>query len=121
MTGHIAFAFGLVGASSLLVTAGGCSTTSAGGVAADGSVEAATLVIDAQTDAPIACASGYDCSALVFTGSTASVPCCTDKVCRLEPYDDCTDATVQIIQASNYDQACTVDKDCVAVSEGNFC
>jgi hypothetical protein len=34
---------------------------------------------------------------------------------------DCTDANAQIIQASNYDQSCKTDSDCVAVAEGNAC
>jgi hypothetical protein len=37
------------------------------------------------------------------------------------PLIACTDADVQLIQASNYDQTCTTDSDCVAVAEGNFC
>ncbi len=120
---RLALVAGLVGAMSLIVADEGCSSTSTGAAAADGSAEAATVVADAQSDAPIACANGYDCSPLFFAESSnqSSVPCCSDKVCRLEPYDDCTDANAQLIQAANYDQACTVDKDCVAVSEGNFC
>ncbi len=33
----------------------------------------------------------------------------------------CTDANVQLIQASNYDQSCQADSDCIAVGEGNAC
>jgi hypothetical protein len=33
----------------------------------------------------------------------------------------CTDANVQLIQASNYDQSCATTSDCVAVGEGNAC
>ncbi len=33
----------------------------------------------------------------------------------------CTDANVQLIQASNYDQSCTTNSDCIAVGEGNAC
>jgi hypothetical protein len=33
----------------------------------------------------------------------------------------CTDANVQLIQASSYDQSCKVDSDCVGVAEGNAC
>jgi hypothetical protein len=33
----------------------------------------------------------------------------------------CTDANIQNISASNYDQTCRVDSDCVAVGEGNAC
>jgi hypothetical protein len=78
-------------------------------------------VDDAQSEAAVACSSGYDCSSLFTSAPSSSVPCCTDEVCRLEPYDDCTDANAQLIQASNYDQSCTTDTDCVAVAEGNFC
>ena len=80
---------------------------------------------DAQSDAPVACTNGYDCSGLFFSESSSesqtSVPCCTNKVCRLEPYDECTDANAQLIQAANYDQSCMTDTDCVAVADGDFC
>jgi hypothetical protein len=33
----------------------------------------------------------------------------------------CTDANVETISASDYDQSCNVDSDCVAVGEGNAC
>jgi hypothetical protein len=33
----------------------------------------------------------------------------------------CTDANVQIITASSYDQSCQQDSDCVGISEGNAC
>jgi hypothetical protein len=33
----------------------------------------------------------------------------------------CTDASVELIQASSYDQTCTVDSDCVGIAEGNLC
>jgi hypothetical protein len=33
----------------------------------------------------------------------------------------CTDANVQLIQASNYDQSCKTASDCIAVAEGNAC
>jgi hypothetical protein len=33
----------------------------------------------------------------------------------------CTDANVELIQASSYDQACSVDTDCVAIAAGNAC
>ncbi len=33
----------------------------------------------------------------------------------------CTDANIQLIQASNYDQSCKTDSDCIAVGEGNAC
>jgi hypothetical protein len=33
----------------------------------------------------------------------------------------CNDPKGQIIAASNYDQSCATDRDCVAVAEGDFC
>jgi hypothetical protein len=33
----------------------------------------------------------------------------------------CTDANVELIQASNYDQSCTVDADCVSIAVGDAC
>jgi hypothetical protein len=33
----------------------------------------------------------------------------------------CTDANVQTISASNYDQSCKVDSDCVAIAVGDAC
>lgn len=33
----------------------------------------------------------------------------------------CTDANVQLVEPSNYDQSCRVDSDCVAVAAGNAC
>jgi hypothetical protein len=114
---------------------GACSSSSPGkaeglcngaGLCADGSVEAATVVADARGDGPVACASRFDCSSLspLFAPSSDQnlVPCCMDNVCRLETFDgDCTDASAQIIQASNYDQSCATDTDCIGVAEGNFC
>jgi hypothetical protein len=38
-----------------------------------------------------------------------------------ESVTTCTDANVQLIQASSYDQSCKVDSDCVGVAEGNAC
>jgi hypothetical protein len=96
------------------------------GPCVDGSVEAATVVADARGDGPVACASRFDCTSLSPDFAPSSdqdlVPCCVDSVCRLEAYDDgCTDAGAQIILASNYDQSCMTDSDCVWVAEGNFC
>ena len=123
--GHrMALAASLVAVAPLLAETG-CGSTSAGAGGADGSAEAATVVADARSDVAVACTNGYDCSGLFFSESSSesqtSVPCCTNKVCGLEPYDECTDATAQLIQAANYDQSCMTDTDCVAVAEGDFC
>ena len=42
--------------------------------------------------------------------------CCLDQ----SP-SECTDANVQLIRASDYNQSCNADSDCVAVPEGNAC
>jgi hypothetical protein len=70
-------------------------------------------------DVMTVCATAQDCNAL----STASNPvyCCTDNACVADQPGDCTDANVQLIQASSYDQSCTTDTDCVPISEGNAC
>jgi hypothetical protein len=33
----------------------------------------------------------------------------------------CTDANIETISDSNYDQSCKVDSDCVVIAEGNAC
>jgi hypothetical protein len=70
----------------------------------------------------VACASPDDCINEGPVGST--VWCCLDKVCAYSggaPLAPCTDADVQLVEASNYDQSCKSDSDCVAVGEGNAC
>jgi hypothetical protein len=50
--------------------------------------------------------------------------CCVQELCVSEANTlsvACADPLVQMIQASNYDQSCDADTDCVAVAEGNFC
>jgi hypothetical protein len=71
----------------------------------------------------VACAIVDDCyGTAIATGN--SVYCCLNKKCAFSGSTlliDCTDANVQRIQSSNYDQSCKTDSDCVAVSEGNAC
>lgn len=92
---------GLVGVGFLVIGGiGGCSTPSAGAAAAiDGSAEAAAVVVDAPGDALLACTTAADCSSLFSEEplSGSSVPCCTDKICRFEPYDGCTDASAVLL------------------------
>ncbi len=74
---------------------------------------------DAST---FACLSPQDCT--VHTPAGPAVFCCIDKTCiygQAALSVPCSDAEVQTIQASNYDQSCATDSDCVAVGEGNFC
>ena len=74
---------------------------------------------DAST---LACSGPQDCIAHIPTGP--AIFCCIDKACiygQAAQAVPCSDAEVQLIQASNYDQSCTTDSDCVAVGQGNFC
>jgi hypothetical protein len=69
----------------------------------------------------VVCASANDC----YLKGPGTVYCCLDKVCAFSNDNtsivDCTDADAQLIQASDYDQSCMTDSDCVAVSVGNAC
>lgn len=73
----------------------------------------------AESSAPIAtCSSAFDCISLL---ASQEVPCCTNGVCLPSDPSECTDANVQIVQASQYDQSCSASTDCVSVGEGNAC
>jgi hypothetical protein len=49
------------------------------------------------------------------------VYCCVDNACTSDIPDACADGSDRPIQASNYDQSCASDMDCVAIAEGNAC
>lgn len=95
--------------------------TSVGGGAAAG--EGGASLTDAADESVVACQGPQDCR-LHFT-SVAAVWCCVDRRCvfgqSAEDAVHCTDASPQVIQASNYDQTCQTDSDCIAVAEGEFC
>jgi hypothetical protein len=74
---------------------------------------------EASLDVATSCAGAQDCMALSLVSN--SVYCCMDNACVADQPGYCTDANVQLIQASSYDQSCKTDADCVAVSEGNAC
>ena len=97
------------------------------GAIADGSDSGGAIADGAGNDATVgACASRQDCidNNHPFPAGLG-VWCCIDRTCvyGLSAVNAvaCTDANVQPIQASNYDQSCQMDDDCVAVAEGNFC
>jgi hypothetical protein len=87
----------------------------------------ATDAVDAAAnmDAPksAACTIPQDC--IDFPPIGPAVSCCVDKTCIYGQAAidavPCTDADVQLILASNYDQSCQTDLDCIAAGEGNFC
>jgi hypothetical protein len=97
----------------------------------DGSSDGVAGVPDAQSDAaleadgpaaltgPPACAAGAQCvvsgcrfETLEYCGLGAM--CCLDMLCA-------ADASAPIIRASDYDQSCALDSDCVEVHVGNRC
>jgi hypothetical protein len=57
----------------------------------------------------------FDC-----VGASLTSACCLDHTCVPVSPDDCGDGGAQPILATNYDQSCKTDSDCVAISEGNF-
>jgi hypothetical protein len=84
--------------------------------------EGGASLADAADESVVACRGPQDCS-LHFT-SGPYVFCCIDKRCvsgQSAEAVPCADASVQLIKASNYDQSCQTDSDCIAVAEGNFC
>jgi hypothetical protein len=121
----IAIAWG----AALLAAVVGCSSTSSGVGSTDGAAEDAGVSDDAQggaasddaSGAAACAAAGGQCEvgavceevALGACGPVGSV-CCLHVICA-------ADAKVQLIQASDYDQSCTVDSDCVEVYVGNAC
>ncbi len=114
----LAFGVALVGLISVFAVGAGCTSTSSN---PGGSV----ITPDAQGAAPTetaACAAaGGQC--MMDNGSCAAravVDCGPSAICCVQT-TTCTDANVQLIQASNYDQSCTTDSDCIAVGEGNAC
>jgi hypothetical protein len=82
----------------------------------------------AEMDAPesVACAVPQDCIDFSSIGINQPLAaCCINNACIYgqAAFDavHCTDADVQLILASNYDQSCQTDSDCIGVGEGNFC
>src|SRR5580698_1713270 len=77
---------------------------------------------DAGPDAePTSCTVPSDC--ISFHGGPA-IACCVRNAClygEAAQAETCADAAAQDIMASNYDQSCQKDSDCVAIEEGNFC
>jgi hypothetical protein len=115
-------------ANSLDGFAGGAATVDANSL--DGCVgDFTTIDIDANSlfgpsdAADGACATAQDC----YKGrgsDTETLFCCVEGTCAYSEGTDilpCTDANVQLIQASNYDQSCRTASDCILVAEGNFC
>jgi hypothetical protein len=99
---HVAASLFLAGIASACSPAAGSSCTSAGG----------TCVLGGNQCSKQAATSNQDCNP---TENPGGAFCCLDDATT------CTDANVQLIEASNYDQSCKTDSDCIAVGEGNAC
>jgi hypothetical protein len=118
------FCAGLAAATALLGLAA-CSSVDSGqadaGAPADASAGDSAVRHPADADAAdstaVACSRPLDCP--MHLGS--QVYCCTDNTCGVDVPDACADGAERPIQASNYDQSCTTDMDCVAMAEGNAC
>jgi hypothetical protein len=115
-----------VDANSLDGSASGAATVDANSL--DGCVSDFTT-IDANSlfgpsdAADGACATAQDCYN-TRSSDTETLFCCIEGTCAYSEGTDilpCTDANVQLIQASNYDQSCRTASDCILVAEGNFC
>ena len=92
---------------------------------ADASASNATdPAVDIDAPESVGCATPQDCAHITLDAGPV-VSCCINKVCIYGPAVidavPCTDADVQLIVASSYDQSCQIDSDCVPVAEGNFC
>lgn len=118
------------GAGAVLVVVAGCSSTSSGvaevpDARSDAASGPARVMGGAAVTGPAECAAaggqcevGAVCGLEQSLGSGSCGPvgavCCLQVLCA-------ADATVQLIQASDYDQSCAVDSDCVEVYVGNAC
>ena len=106
----------------LALVAAGCTGTGNGAADAASGADAGS---DTSTEAsdPTACiaAGGMCVVGPAFCESIGPQDCGSGGAyCCLQP-QTCTDGEVQTVQASNYDQSCTLDSDCVAVGEGTAC
>lgn len=102
-----------------------CSSVGSGqpDAAAPGDGGASDAGVGAPADASAgdtgvaACSSPQDCP--MHLGP--QLYCCTDHNCTIDEPDACADGSERPILASNYDQSCTTDTDCMAIGEGNAC
>jgi hypothetical protein len=101
-----------------------CSSTGRGQADAGGPAHAGDAAsVGAAADAGVgdataaACSTAQDCP--MHLGS--QVYCCTENTCGVDVPDACADGSGHPIRASDYDQTCATDMDCVAVGEGNAC
>jgi hypothetical protein len=96
----------------------GCSSSTGEGPA-DGSVRGQSDAASEASGAAACGAAGGQCLEGPFCTNVAPQDCGPGAQCCLDQV--CADGQSMIVQASDYDQSCAVDSDCVAVSEGNAC
>ncbi len=112
-------------AATVLVGLAACSSVGSGqgdaSAPADAGAGDTGLVVPTDAGAgeatTVACSGPQDCP--MHLGS--QVYCCTGHTCGVDVPDACADGAEQPVQASNYDESCTTDMDCVAIGEGNAC
>jgi len=81
--------------------------------------DAASLVAPYGIAPQAQCTTVQDCQTVAN-----DAVCCVQERCLAGASAmnvSCPDPEVQLIKASNYDQSCVADSDCVAVAVGNFC
>jgi hypothetical protein len=110
-----ALAFVLLSSVVTACTSNNAASPSEAGTSDKGTGEAGPLHGAGGDGRPTVCASPDDCK------SFQHPVCCVANACVSNPPPNnlCADGNVQLIQASNYDQSCEKDSDCVAVAEGN--
>jgi hypothetical protein len=122
---------GAPGDASVGAADGGVLDGIADGGILDGAVDVGAR--DGGADGPpiFACTTGMDCFQALYDlvpppgMSAPEIACCVHDVCIAGQGAvdalDCSDANVQRIQASSYDQSCDAGTDCTAVFEGDLC
>lgn len=84
--------------------------------------DATDAVTDTRASGARACASAQDCLPL---DHPIGAVCCMKGTCidgeAAEDAFSCPDGSQELILASDYDQSCQTESDCVLVPEGNFC
>ncbi len=118
----LAFAFVLLLAGGTACTSKNAASPSEAGTGEAGICDAIPGDGSSADGRPTACSSADDCLALGPSLVLGPPVCCLANACVWNPPNDlCSDASVQLIQASSSDQSCTTDTDCVVIAEGNGC
>jgi hypothetical protein len=103
-------------------TPSGTTDAAVGSDASLSASDATDASLDMNAPESVACAIPQDCT---HFSVGPLVSCCINNACIYGQAAigavPCTDANVQLILASNYDQSCQTDSDCVAAGGGNFC